>query len=79
VDNRIREERITQARAEIARRIERFCQSLPRDEFDQLVDQMTELHCKYDVFPNVPELAEVPDLDALVLEQIRMLEKPIRF
>jgi len=84
MDQPIREERFAQARAEIARRIERFCQTLPQAEFDELVDRMAALQCKYDIFPNIPELAanpeppDCPNLDAFIFDQIRTLEKPIQ-
>jgi hypothetical protein len=79
MDQPLRKERIAQARAEIAKRIKRFCQTLPQSEFDQLLDRMAECHCKYEVFPNLPELAAAPDPDRILSEQIRTLEKPITF
>lgn len=68
MDKRIKDERVAQARAEIAKRIERFCRELPKVEFEKLLDRMTTIHCKYDIFPHVPELAEMTELD-LVMEQ----------
>jgi hypothetical protein len=44
-------EAIAAARAEIARRVARFCTSLSPEEFDRLLERMAHVHWKYDVFP----------------------------
>jgi hypothetical protein len=46
-------EAIAAARREIARRIARFCTSLPPQEFDRLLDRMAQVHWKYDVLPHL--------------------------
>jgi hypothetical protein len=60
MDNRPREERIAQARAEIAKRIRRVCKTLPPAEFEKLLDRMALIYWKYDVAPNLPEALESP-------------------
>jgi hypothetical protein len=55
MDERTKAERLAQARLEIAARIKRVCERLPRPEFERLLDRMAGIHCKYDVFPNIPE------------------------
>jgi hypothetical protein len=44
-------EAIAAARAEIARRVARFCTSLSPEEFDRLLERMAHVHWKYDIFP----------------------------
>lgn len=78
MDKRVREERVAQARAAIAKRIERFCREVPNAEFEKLLDRMTAVHCKYDIFPHIPELAEMADLEAAFEEEIRALKKTLR-
>jgi len=51
MDERIKEERIAQARAEIAKRIMRFCRNLHPQDLEKLLDRMALVHFKYDVFP----------------------------
>ena len=75
MDKRIRDERIAQARAEIAKRIERFCHGLPKAEVERLLDRMTAIHCKYDIFPHIPELAEMAELDAAMEEELHAFRK----
>jgi hypothetical protein len=75
MDNRLREERIAQARAEIARRIERFCRHLPKGEFEKLLDRMTGIHCKYDLFPHIPEFGEMAELDAAMEDGLQGFKK----
>jgi hypothetical protein len=58
--NGITEERVAQARAEISKRIAPVCGALPEPEFESLLDRMTSIHCKYEILPPVPELAEWP-------------------
>lgn len=77
MDNRIKEERTAQARAAIAKRIERFCRELPEAEFEKLLDRMTAIQCKYDIFPHIPELAEMAELDAAMEEQLRAFRKTL--
>ena len=77
MDKSAREERIAQARAEIAKRIERFCRQLPRADFEKLLDRMTGIHCKYDIFPHMPELAEMAELDAAMEEELHALKKSL--
>lgn len=48
-------EAIAAARHEIAKRIARFCTSLPPEEFDALLDRMAHVQWKYDVRPIIPE------------------------
>lgn len=77
MENRIKEERIAQTRAEIAKRIGRFCQELPEAEFEKLLNRMTGIHCKYDLFPHVPELAEMTELDAAMEEGLQAFKKSL--
>lgn len=51
MDERIKQERIAQARAEIARRIMRFCRNLQPQDLEKLLDRMALVHFKYDIFP----------------------------
>ena len=51
MDERIKQERIAQARAEIAKRIMRFCRNLHPQDLEKLLDRMALVHFKYDVFP----------------------------
>ena len=51
MDDRLKRERIAQARAEIAKRIMRFCRNLHPQDLEKLLDRMALVHCKYDVFP----------------------------
>lgn len=48
-------EAIAAARHEIAKRIARFCTSLPPEEFDALLDRMAHVQWKYDVRPIIAE------------------------
>lgn len=48
-------EAIAAARREIAKRIARFCKSLPPEEFDALIDRMAHVQWKYEMMPIVPE------------------------
>lgn len=59
-------EAIAAARREIAKRIARFCTSLPAEEFDALLDRMAHVKWKYDVMPLVPE--PPPDLEKQLRE-----------
>jgi hypothetical protein len=52
-------EAIAAARREIARRIERFCTSLSREEYDALLDRMAQVQWKYDTLPNIAD----PDIE----------------
>ena len=45
------------ARLHIARRIARFCTSLPPAEFERLLDKMVGVYWKYDVLPHIDPLA----------------------
>jgi hypothetical protein len=58
MDERTKAERLAQARLEIGARIKRFCERLPRAEFEKLLDRMAGIQCKYDVFPTIPEPPE---------------------
>lgn len=58
MDDRVKKERIAQARAEIAKRIKGVCKGLTPDELERLLDRMALIHWKYHVDPNVPD---VPD------------------
>jgi hypothetical protein len=53
MSDRRKAEEIATARREIARRIARFCTSLPPQEFERLVDRMALIHWKYDVLPHL--------------------------
>jgi hypothetical protein len=55
MDDRRKSEAIAAARREIARRIARFCTTLPPEEFDRLLDRMAHVQWKYEVFPLVAE------------------------
>ena len=77
MDKRIREERIAHAGAEIAKSIERFCQTLPKAEFEKLLDRMTAISCKYDIFPHVPEIAEMAELETAMNEEFRAFRKTL--
>jgi hypothetical protein len=68
--DRVREQRIDQARAEIAKRIRRVCGHLPDAELEKLLDRMTMIHCKYDVFPHLDQLAEADELDREIQKEI---------
>ena len=56
MDDRVKQQRIAQARAQIARRIERVCKGLAPDDLEKLLDRMALIQWKYDVYPNVPEV-----------------------
>jgi hypothetical protein len=53
-------ELIAATRAQIARRIARFCTSLSPEQFERLLDKMVHIHWKYDVLPNIDPSVE-PD------------------
>lgn len=55
-----KKEAIAAARAEIARRIARFCTALSPEEFDALLDRMAHVQWKYDTLPNI---SEPPDIE----------------
>ena len=55
MDDRRKREALAAARSEIARRIAKFCSSLPPAEFEKLVDRMARVQWKYDVFPFIPD------------------------
>ncbi|MDP9204509.1 MAG: hypothetical protein M3P12_03505 [Gemmatimonadota bacterium] len=50
IDKR-KDEAIAAARSEIARRIARFCPTLPPDEFEKLLDRMAQIRWKYEALP----------------------------
>ena len=77
MDKRITEERLAQARAEISKRIARICRALPESEFEKLLDRMTAIHCKYEIFPHVPELAEMAELETAVDEEFRTFKRTL--
>ena len=77
MDKRIKEQRIAQARAEIKKRIARVCGTLPEAEFENLLDRMTAIHCKYDVFPNVPEFAQLAELESAIQEEFRAFKQQL--
>jgi hypothetical protein len=52
-------EAIAAARVQIARRIARFCTSLPSAEFERLLDRMVQIHWKYDVLPHIDPFSEL--------------------
>lgn len=60
-----KKEAIAAARAEIARRIARFCVALSPEEFDALLDRMAHVQWKYDTMPNI---GEPPDLERQLRE-----------
>jgi hypothetical protein len=47
-------EAIAHARAEIAKRISRFCHNLSSEQFEALLDRMAGIQAKYDILPNLP-------------------------
>jgi hypothetical protein len=55
MNDRRKSEAIAAARREIARRIARFCTTIPPDEFERLLDRMAHIQWKYEVFPLVSE------------------------
>jgi hypothetical protein len=61
MQRRVREERIAAARAEIAKRIRRVCQSLSEAELDKLLDRMALVQYKYDVSPHLPSELPLPE------------------
>jgi hypothetical protein len=75
MDERVREQRIAEARDAIAKRIKRVCRDLPAAEFDKLLDRMTLVHCKYDIFPYVPDLAELVELDRSIQEEFLKIKR----
>lgn len=68
--DRVREQRVAEARAEIAKRIKRVCRDLPAAEFEKLLDRMTLLHCKYDIFPHLPELVDTAEFQQAIEEEL---------
>jgi hypothetical protein len=58
MDERVKEERIAQARAEIAKRIRSVCDGLAPADLEKLLDRMALIQWKYEILPNVPELPE---------------------
>lgn len=60
-----KKEAIAAARAEIARRIARFCVALSPEEFDALLDRMAHVQWKYDTLPN---FSEPPDVERQLRE-----------
>ena len=77
MDKRITEERIAQTRAEISKRIARICRALPEAEFEKLLDRMTAIHCKYEIFPHIPELAEMAELESVMQEEFRAFKRTL--
>ena len=77
MDQRTKEQRIAQARAEIKKRIARVCRTLPEAEFENLLDRMTAIHCKYDIFPHVPEVAQLAELETAVEEEFRAFKRQL--
>lgn len=75
MDERVREQRVAEARAAIAKRIRRVCRNLPAAEFEKLLDRMTLVHCKYDIFPFIPELGEMADLDRSIQEEFLKIKR----
>jgi hypothetical protein len=75
MEDRLTEERVAQARAEIAKRLKRVCPTLSPSEFEKLLDRMTLFHCKYDVFPNIPDAVRSAELDRSALDQLRTVRK----
>jgi len=53
MDDKRRSEAIAAARAQIARRIARFCTTLTEEELNSLLDRMAYVQWKYDVAPIV--------------------------
>lgn len=47
-------EAVARARAEIAKRIARFCHNLSTEQFEALLDRMAGIQTKYDSLPTIP-------------------------
>jgi hypothetical protein len=52
-------EALAAARAQIARRIARFCTSLSSADFEHLLDRMVQIHWKYDVLPHIDPFGDL--------------------
>jgi hypothetical protein len=46
--DRLKVESVRRVRAQIAKRVEKYCTNLSSDEFEALVDQMAGIQCKYE-------------------------------
>ena len=46
--DRLKVESIRRVRAQIVKRVEKYCTNLSSDEFEALVDQMAGIQCKYE-------------------------------
>ena len=46
--DRLKVESMRRVRAQIEKRVEKYCTNLSKDEFDALVDQMAGIQCKYE-------------------------------
>jgi hypothetical protein len=62
MNNRSKADSIAAARREIARRVARFCTSLPPDEYERLLDRMALIQWKYDIFPHADDSLRLGEL-----------------
>jgi hypothetical protein len=46
--DRLKVESVRRVRAQIAKRVEKYCTNLSSEEFEALVDQMAGIQCKYE-------------------------------
>jgi hypothetical protein len=46
--DRLKVESVRRVRAQIAKRVEKYCTNLSTEEFEALVDQMAGIQCKYE-------------------------------
>ena len=46
--DRLKAESLLRVRAQIVKRVEKYCSNLSTQEFDALVDQMAGIQCKYE-------------------------------
>jgi len=62
MNNRSKADSIAAARREIARRVARFCTSLPPEEYERLLDRMALIQWKYDIFPHADDSLRLGEL-----------------
>jgi hypothetical protein len=68
MSERRKAEAIAAARNEIAKRIARFCTTLPPEEFELLLDRMARVQWKYQMMPVDSAPADSPPRPPEVLE-----------
>jgi hypothetical protein len=62
MNNRSKADSIADARRQIARRVARFCTSLPPEEYERLLDRMALIQWKYEVFPHADDSLRLGEL-----------------